>query len=117
MQFAAEKAVGLFTSDAAAIVPGGQYMRGYVWDCLLAGIHFCFSGYFCALKKSGISFAHNCASILIARIPLSYLASKYCTDSLLPMGFAPPVGSCISVVVCVAAYIYIYKHENKIAAE
>lgn len=112
MQFAAEYAVGLFTDDSAAIIAGGQYMRGYVWDCMLAGIHFCFSGYFCALKKSGISFAHNCASILLARIPLSYFASKYFADTLLPMGFAPTIGSCISVIICVFAYIRIYKHQE-----
>lgn len=117
MQIAAEKAVGLFTEDVDVIVLGGQYMRGYAWDCILAGIHFCFSGYFCALKKSGISFAHNCASILLARIPLSYLASKHFTDTLLPMGLAPSIGSCISVVICVIAYRYICKHQKNFAEE
>ncbi len=114
MQFAAETAVGFFTDDATAIMLGGQYMRGYVWDCILAGTHFCFSGYFCALKKSGISFAHNCASILLARIPLSYLASKYFTDTLFPMGLATTAGSCISVLICIFAYIHICgnRHEN-----
>lgn len=114
MQIAAEGVVGLFTDDGVAVIMGGQYMRGYVWDCLLAGIHFCFSGYFCACKLSGISFAHNCASILLARIPLSYLASKYFTDTLLPMGLAPTVGSCISVIICLVAYIYVRKHETEI---
>lgn len=113
MQIAAEGVVGLFT-DGVAVIMGGQYMRGYVWDCLLAGMHFCFSGYFCACKLSGISFAHNCASILLARIPLSYLASKYFTDTLLPMGLAPTVGSCISVIICLVAYIYVRKHETEI---
>lgn len=114
MQIAAEGVVGLFTDDGVAVIMGGQYMRGYVWDCLLAGMHFCFSGYFCACKLSGISFAHNCASILLARIPLSYLASKYFADTLLPMGLAPTVGSCISVIICLVAYIYVRKHETEI---
>ena len=48
MQLAAEPFVGLFTADTEVIRLGGQYMRGYIWDCILAGIHFCFSGYFCA---------------------------------------------------------------------
>lgn len=114
MQIAAEGAIGLFTDDGIAVIMGGQYMRGYVWDCLLAGMHFCFSGYFCACKLSGISFAHNCASILLARIPLSYLASKYFADTLFPMGLAPTVGSCISVIICLVAYIYVCKHETEI---
>lgn len=113
MQLFAENAVGLFTDDSKAIILGGQYMRGYVWDCILAGTHFCFSGYFCALKKSEISFAHNCASILLARIPLSYLASKYFTDTLFPMGLATTAGSFISVLICIFAYVHICRHERR----
>lgn len=114
MQLFAEPVVALFTNNDTAVIMGGQYMRGYVWDCILAGIHFCFSGYFCALKMSGISFAHNCASILLARIPLSYLAAKHFTETLLPMGLAPTVGSCISVVICIFAFRWICKNHDRI---
>lgn len=55
IQFIAEPVVSLFTSDGDAILAGGQYLRGYIWDCFFAGIHFSFSGYFCACEKSGIS--------------------------------------------------------------
>lgn len=55
IQFIAEPVVFLFTSDGDAILAGGQYLRGYIWDCFFAGIHFSFSGYFCACEKSGIS--------------------------------------------------------------
>ncbi len=119
MMLFAEPVVGLFTNDETAITMGGQYMRGYVWDCILAGIHFCFSGYFCACKLSGISFAHNLASILLARVPLSYLAAKYCLDSLFPMGLATVAGSLISVIICISAYIIINKkhtHELNLAS-
>lgn len=114
MQFTAESVVGLFTDNSTVIVMGGQYMRGYVWDCIAAGIHFCFSGYFCASRYASVSFAHNFVSIIVARIPLSYLASKYFASSLFPMGLAPSIGSCISVVICITAYIIINKRPNKI---
>lgn len=55
IQFIAEPVVSLFTSDGDAILAGGQYLHGYIWDCFFAGIHFSFSGYFCACEKSGIS--------------------------------------------------------------
>ena len=55
---------------------GGQYLRGYIWDCALAGIHFCFSGYFCAYGRSEISFLHNVIAILTARVPGAYFMSK-----------------------------------------
>lgn len=114
MQFSAESVVGLFTDNSTVIIMGGQYMRGYVWDCIAAGIHFCFSGYFCASRYASVSFAHNFVSIMVARIPLSYLASKHFTSSLFPMGLAPSIGSCISVVICITAYIIINKRPNKI---
>ncbi len=106
MQFFAGPAVGLFTKDAEVMRLGGQYMRSYVWDCVFAGVHFCFSGYFCAYGLSGISFIHNVASILLARIPLAYWASTHFADTLYPMGWAAPAGSMISVVICVAAFAW-----------
>lgn len=109
MQFFAEGAVGLFTSDTNVILYGGEYMRSYVWDCILAGVHFCFSGYFCACGKSGISFLHNFLSIVLARVPIAYFASKMFADTLFPMGFAAPIGSVLSVIIYVIAYIVINK--------
>ncbi len=106
MQFLAASVVGMFTEEEAVILLGGQYLRGYIWDCIFAGIHFSFSGYFCAYGMSGISFLHNFLSIVLVRIPGAFLASKYFADTLFPMGLAAPGGSLLSVLVCVAAYIW-----------
>lgn len=51
--------VAPFTSNAAVVAAGAQYIRGYVFDCMFAGIQFSFSGCFCAYGKSGLSFLHN----------------------------------------------------------
>ena len=59
LQFIPEYAVRIFTSDSSVITLGGQYLKGYVWDCIFAGIHFCFSGFFTACGYSIISFIHN----------------------------------------------------------
>ena len=109
MQFWAEPVVSLFTdpstiAGAEVVKLGGQYLRGYVWDCIFAGIHFCFSGYFCAIGKSGISFLHNIIAIVLMRIPGVYLTSKMFPTTLLPMGLATASGSIISVVICVIAF-------------
>ncbi len=106
MQFRAEFFIGLFTDHAQVAVSGAQYMRGYVWDTLLAGIHFCFSGYFCAHGLSAVSFFHNSVSIILARIPLSYFASGHYSDTLFPMGLAPTAGSALSVCICVVIYLF-----------
>ena len=104
MQFAAEGVVGLFTADAAVAAAGGQYMRGYIWDCIFAGIHFSFSGYFCAYGRAELSFLHNILAILLVRVPGVALTSALFADTLLPMGLATAAGSALSVAVCCAAY-------------
>ncbi|RFZ79706.1 MATE family efflux transporter [Lacrimispora amygdalina] len=114
MQLLAEPAIGLFTDNSKVILLGGQYMSSYVWDCIFAGIHFCFSGYFCAYGLSGISFIHNLVSIICARIPLAYLASVYFADTLYPMGIAAPAGSVLSVIICVSVFIWMSKHPDKL---
>lgn len=114
MQFTARSVIGLFTDNTKVILLGGQYMSSYVWDCIFAGIHFCFSGYFCAYGLSGISFIHNSISIVCARIPLAYLASIYFADTLFPMGIAAPVGSILSVVICISVFIWLSKRPGKL---
>lgn len=113
VQFIAPWLVSMFDSSPAVVLSGSQYFRSYVTDCIFAGIHFCMSGYFCAIEKSGISFLHNMISIIFARVPLAYLASKIFTDTLFPMGCAAPIGSLISVVICIVAYILINKKQRK----
>lgn len=104
LQFIPEYAVRIFTGDSNVIRLGGEYLKGYVWDCIFAGVHFCFSGFFTSCGYSVISFCHNVASIIIARIPLSYLASVKFPDTLFPMGLASPAGSVLSVVICITVY-------------
>lgn len=114
-QFISEQAVGLFTPDTVVITLGGQYLRGYIWDALFAGIHFCFSGYFCACGRSEISFIHNISAIALVRIPGVYLTSKLFPDTLFPMGLATAAGSLLSVIICVIAFALLKKHSVKSA--
>ena len=111
MQWIAEPVVGLFTSDEAAIAAGGPYLRGYIWDCLFAGIHFCFSGYFCAVGRSCLSFLHNITAIALVRIPGALLTSRLFPDTLLPMGLATVCGSLASVLICVIAFSALRRKE------
>ena len=114
IQFAAAPVVGLFTADAAVVVLGTQYIRGYIWDCIFAGIHFSFSGYFCAIGRSELSFIHNITAIVLVRVPGVYLTSKLFPDTLFPMGLATVAGSLTSVVICLIAF-RILKRQKKVA--
>ena len=117
VQLTAEPLVALFTDSARAdgaqvIEMGGQYLRSYVWDVFFAGVHFSFSGYFCARGKSGLSFLHNCLSIILVRVPGAYLASTLFPDTLFPMGLASAGGSLLSDVVCVICFVWLMRRDK-----
>ena len=103
-QFISEPVLSLFSEDAQVVTFGTQYLHAYVFDCMVAGMHFCFSGYFCACGLSLVSFIHNAISIALVRVPGAYLASVLYPDTLFPMGLATLLGSFLSVVICVAVF-------------
>ncbi len=112
VQFIANPVVGLFSKDIAVMIQGGWYFRGYIFDCMFAGIHFSFSGYFCACGRSELSFLHNIVSIILVRIPGAYFMSKLFPMSLLPMGLATAAGSLLSVIICVLAYGWLRRQRS-----
>ena len=114
MQWIAEPVVALFTDTAAVdgadvVRLGGQYLRGYIWDAVFAGMHFSFSGYFCACGHAELSFLHNITAIVLVRVPGVYFASVSFPDTLFPMGLATACGSLMSVIICVIAYLVLQK--------
>jgi len=112
-QFISRPVLTLFTKDVVVVELGVQYLKAYVLDCIFAAVHFSCSGYFCALKKSIISFIHNSISIIFIRIPGAYFAAKFWSDTLFPMGLAAPAGSLLSAIICVFAFIVLEKGSKK----
>lgn len=109
-QFASERILRLFSSSEAEVIRlGAGYLRAYTLDCVFAGVHFCFSGYFCAYGKSLYSFAHNIISIAVFRIPGAVIASAKFPDTLYPLGLAAPIGSFFSVLICLAFFHHLSK--------
>lgn len=113
-QFLPHTLVGLFTLDTAVLAAGCEYLRAYAFDCVFAAVHFCFSGYFCGDQKSMISFIHNITAIVLVRIPGAWLASKFYPDSLYPMGWAAPLGSLLSALICIGFYVYYRRRESRV---
>ncbi|MDY5685266.1 MAG: MATE family efflux transporter [Prevotella sp.] len=110
LQLVPQLTVGIFTDNPQVLAQGADYLRGYVWDCIFAGMHFCFSGFFTACGYSIISFVHNSISIVCARIPLAWLSSTFYPDTLYPMGLSTCAGSVLSCLICVGAYWWVRKN-------
>lgn len=122
MQLLSAQTVALFVNateenGADVIHLGGGYLRGYAWDCIFAGIHFCFSGYFCACGKAWCSFLHNIISVFLVRIPGAYLTSKLFADTLFPMGLVTAVGSLVSVIICLGFYAAFQRKEKRLTEQ
>lgn len=111
-QFISEFVIGLFVNDSAVITLGTQYMHSYVFDCMFAAIHFSFSGYFCACKRSLLAFIHNVISIVLIRIPGAILASTLFPQTLFPMGLAATTGSLLSSIICLIMFLSFYKKDR-----
>ncbi len=108
-QFISGPVFSMFTKDPVVRELSVQYMRTYVLDCIVAGVHFPFSGYFSACNVSMLSFIHNVLSVLLVRIPGAWLATELSPDALYAMGLAAPAGSLLSAVIC----IFFYKRYRK----
>lgn len=117
MQLIAPSVIQLFSGDKEVVLLGSQYIRGYIWDCIFAGVHFSFSGYFCAYGKSEISFVHNIISIFLVRVPGVYLMSKLFPATLFPMGLATACGSLVSVFICIGAFLWFKKTKRLVAVQ
>ena len=112
VECAAPTLLGLFTKDTTVILLGVQYISSYIIDTIFAGVHFSFSGYFAADGKSYIGFIHNIIAISLVRVPGSYIASIMYSHNLFPMGLAAPLGSLLSVIICLIAYRILKKKDE-----
>lgn len=112
VECAAPTLLGLFTKDTTVILLGVRYISSYIIDTIFAGVHFSFSGYFAADGKSYIGFIHNIIAISLVRVPGSYIASIMYPHNLFPMGLAAPLGSLLSVIICLIAYRILKKKDE-----
>lgn len=103
--------IGMFTDEPMVILSGSQYFRVYVFDVVVAAIHFNYSGYFTAYGKSFLSFIHNVISAFAVRIPIAYLAVTLFPETLYPLGAASPAGSIFSSIFCIIVYRILKKKE------
>jgi Na+-driven multidrug efflux pump len=114
MQFFSPHVLSKFTTDAAVIAMGCDYMGAYIWDVTLGGIQFCYSGYFCAYGISIAAFIHNAVSSVTVRVPGAYLAVILWPETLMPMGAAAPIGSLLSIIICLFIIRWMKRHPEKL---
>lgn len=99
-QFWPETLTGIFTRDADVIAMGVTYLHGYSIDCVIVSFVFCINSYFSGQGNSWFPMIHSLIATFLFRIPLSWAFSHIDPTSLLWMGFAPPLSTMVSLLIC-----------------
>lgn len=99
-QFWPETLTGIFTKDAAVIDMAAGYLRGYSIDCIIVSFVFCINSYFSGQGNSWFPMIHSLIATFLFRIPLSYLFGQLDPTELQLMGYAPPLSTMVSLLIC-----------------
>ena len=99
-QFLPETLTGIFTNDPAVIEMAAGYLRGYSIDCVMVSFVFCINSYFSGQGNSWFPMIHSMIATFLFRIPLSYLCGKIDPTDLVLMGYAPPLSTLVSLLIC-----------------
>ncbi|MCS2959428.1 MATE family efflux transporter [Bacteroides salyersiae] len=100
-QFLPETLTAFFSKDPAVISMAAEYLKGYSIDCVIVAFVFCINSYFSGQGNSLFPMIHSLIATFLFRIPLSYWFSQIDSSSLFIMGFAPPLSTIVSLLICI----------------
>ena len=92
-QFLPETLTSFFTKDPAVVSMAA--------DCIIVSFVFCINSYFSGQGNSLFPMIHSLIATFLFRIPLSYWFSRIDSSSLFIMGFAPPLSTVVSLLICI----------------
>ena len=110
-QFLPETLTGIFTNDPAVIEMAAGYLRGYSIDCVMVSFVFCTNSYFSGQGNSWFPMIHSMIATFLFRIPLSYLCGQLDPTDLVLMGYAPPLSTLVSLLIC---FWYLKRNKRKL---
>jgi putative MATE family efflux protein len=96
--------VRIFSNDIEVIAACAEYMKAYSIDCILVCFLFCFIGYFNGCGNTLFVLIQGVISAFFVRIPFSYFVSKIPGVSMLQIGFAPPISTVFSIILCIVFF-------------
>ena len=104
---------GIFTTDAAVVQKGYDYLKGFALETIVTAILFSMIGYFNGHDKTIWVMAQGLIQTLLVRLPLAYYMSIQLDASLTKIGFAAPAATIFGILLNVA-YILFLKYKKRI---
>ena len=90
----------LFTTDQAVIQTASLFLKSYSIDCILVCFVFCMNSFFSGCGHSLFPMIHSLIATFLVRVPVSYALSKVNGITLYEIGFAAPLATLLSLVIC-----------------
>ncbi|MDL2252630.1 MATE family efflux transporter [Ruminococcaceae bacterium OttesenSCG-928-I18] len=112
-QIIPETLAGIFSLDPAVVALAAEYLRSYIFDCAAVSFVFCMNGYFNSCGRSWFTLTHSLIATFAVRIPLSFVLTSLPNPTLFVIGWAAPVSSLVSLVLCLVFLFYL-DHRKKI---
>lgn len=92
--------VTLFSKDTAVIKTAVLYLKSYSIDCILVCFVFSMNSFFSGCGHSMFPMVHSIITTFGIRIPVSFYLSRLSNVTLYEIGFAAPLATLASIVMC-----------------
>lgn len=102
----------IFTTDAAVIQKGYDYLKGFALETILTAVLFSMIGYFNGVQKTLWVMVQGLTQTLLIRLPLAYFMSIQPNASLTKIGFAAPASTAVGILLNVGFYIYLERKQH-----
>lgn len=100
---------GLFTTDAAVVQRGYEYLKGFALETIVTAVLFSMIGYFNGNNKTVWVMTQGLIQTLLVRLPFAYFMSIQPDASLTMIGLAAPISTMVGIMLNICFYIYLNK--------
>ena len=105
---------GFFSTDAAVIQKGFDYLKGFAPETILTAVLFSMIGYFNGSNHTVWVMFQGLFQTLLVRLPMSYYMSIQPDASLTRIGLAAPTSTAVGIVLNVLFFIYLNKKRHEL---
>lgn len=90
---------GIFTTDAAVVQNGYDYLKGFALETIVTAVLFSMVGYFNGHDRTVWVMVQGLVQTLLVRLPLAYYMSIQPDASLTKIGFAAPAATIFGIIL------------------
>jgi putative MATE family efflux protein len=102
---------GLFTTNAAVISHGFDYLKGFAPETIVTAVLFSMIGYFNGHNQTVWVMTQGLVQTLLVRLPLAYIMSIQPNANLTGIGLAAPIATVVGIILNVVYYLHCRKRE------